>query len=98
MSRFLGIMPPECNQCQRTIFPISFFGASPSAQFPSHSPAFAGSLAPFRDHPDKNSREYLDCPDLEDQYHYRVRSALTYAYEIEDFDNLVDPRTYMIVA
>jgi len=34
----------------------------------------------------------LDRPNLEDQYHHRVRAALAYACEIEDFDNLVDPR------
>ncbi|XP_065615732.1 uncharacterized protein LOC136061637 [Quercus suber] len=35
---------------------------------------------------------YLDRPILEDQYLHRVRAALSYAREIEDFDDLVDPR------
>ena len=34
----------------------------------------------------------LDRPDLEDQYCHRVRATLAYAHEIEDFDDLVDPR------
>nr|POE56112.1 hypothetical protein CFP56_78844 [Quercus suber] len=34
----------------------------------------------------------LDRPDLEDQYHHRVRAALAYACEIEDFDDLIDLR------
>ena len=34
----------------------------------------------------------LNCPDLEDRHHHRVWVALAYAYEIEDFDDLVDPR------
>jgi len=33
----------------------------------------------------------LDCPDLEDKHHHRVRAAIAYAREIEDFDDLVDP-------
>ena len=33
----------------------------------------------------------LDRPDLEDKNCHRVRAALAYACEIEDFDNLVDP-------
>ena len=33
----------------------------------------------------------LDHPNLKDQYCHRVRAALSYACEIEDFDNLIDP-------
>ena len=31
-------------------------------------------------------------PKLESQYHERVHSAIAFAKEIEDFDDLVDPR------
>ena len=34
----------------------------------------------------------LDHPNLEDRHHHRVRAALVYAHEIEDFNDLVDPR------
>ena len=34
----------------------------------------------------------LDHPDLEDKHRHWVRVALAYTREIEDFDNLVDPR------
>lgn len=34
----------------------------------------------------------LDRPKLEDQYSNRVHAALAFTCEIEDFDNLVDPR------
>ena len=34
----------------------------------------------------------LDRPNLEDKHHHWVRAALTYTREIEDFNNLVDPR------
>ena len=33
----------------------------------------------------------LDRPDLEDKHRHRVCAALSYAREIEDFDDLVDP-------
>ena len=34
----------------------------------------------------------MDRPDLEDQYRHRVRVAIAYAREIDDFDDLVDLR------
>ena len=34
----------------------------------------------------------LDCPDLEDKHRHRVYVAFAYTREIEDFDDLVDPR------
>ena len=34
----------------------------------------------------------LDCLDLEDKHRHWVRAVLAYPYEIDDFDDLVDPR------
>ena len=34
----------------------------------------------------------LDHPELEDQHLHQVHAAHAFAYEIEDFDDLVDPR------
>ena len=34
----------------------------------------------------------LNCLDLEDRHCHRVRTTLAYTCEIEDFDDLVDPR------
>ena len=50
VSCYLGMTPPECNQGQMMIHLVPFFSVNSSVRFPSHSPAFAGSLAPFRDH------------------------------------------------
>nr|POE95888.1 hypothetical protein CFP56_23632 [Quercus suber] len=56
-SHFFGRTPPQSNQGQKMTRPAPFCGAGPSAQFPSHSPTFAGSLAPFCDQPDEIGRE-----------------------------------------
>ena len=57
VSRYLGMTPPECNQGQMMIRPIPFFSVNSSIRFPSRSPAFAGSLAPFRDHPGESAHK-----------------------------------------
>ena len=36
----------------------------------------------------------LDRPNLEDKHRHRVQAALAYARELENFDNLVDPRHF----
>ena len=34
-----------------------------------------------------------ECPELEDKFKERVQEAIKYASTIDDFDELVDPRT-----